>query len=214
MRSAKMIRTSLAAAFGASSFMFASHAAGQENADALWNAMAHCAAMRDAASRHACADEALMSAGLLTKADITAQRRQNFGLPAAKAAPEPVAEPKPAPKAALEAEPGPEAVAKAESAEAPETETEASEPPPAAPKAEDRNESEDEITVTLAEVAVGRSKRVILITEEGAVWRQTDGGALRPNPKPGQTMTIEKTSFGGFMCKIGKWTVFRCQRQA
>ena len=115
------------------------------------------------------------------------------------------------PKVAPAAEPAPAAIADSGTSEEPEI---LAAPAPAAPEEKKSDESEDAITVMLAEVAVGRSKRVVLITQEGAVWRQTDGGALRPTPKPGQSMTIERTSFGGFMCKIGKWTVFRCQRQA
>lgn len=208
MKSAKVSRTSAAAAaLCAGSVFLTAHAAGQENADALWSAMTRCAAMNDAASRHVCTDEALMSAGLLTRADLTAQRRQNFGLPAPKA--------EPAPKVAPAAEPAPAAIAESGKPEDPEI---LAAPAPAlmpgAPEEEEGDESEDAIAVTLAEVAIGRSKRVVLITDEGAVWRQTDGGALRPTPKPGQAMTIERTSFGGYMCKIGKWTVFRCQRQA
>jgi len=33
-----------------------------------------------------------------------------------------------------------------------------------------------------------------------------------PLPRQGQTITITKTSFGGYMCKPTKWVAFRCYR--
>jgi hypothetical protein len=179
------------AAAGLGAGLFWAPAKAEEGADALWSAMARCAAMTDAAMRHDCADDALISVGLLTNADLAAQRIETFGLPeTAKAA-------------RREAEKAPPA-AVAEAAPAVEEAADAPQPPV----------SEDEITLTIAAVGIGRGKRAVLTTEEGAVWRQTDGGALRPAPKPGQAMTVERTSFGGYRCKIRKWSAFRCERDA
>ena len=72
--------------------------------------------------------------------------------------------------------------------------------------------SDDRVQVTLATVAPGADGKLVLTTTEGAVWRQVESNTVRPTPAQGQTLTIERTSFGGFMCKSGKWVAFRCYR--
>jgi hypothetical protein len=52
----------------------------------------------------------------------------------------------------------------------------------------------------------------MLTTTENAVWRQVESDAVRPMPTPGQSMKIEKTRFGGFMCETAKAVAFRCYR--
>jgi hypothetical protein len=32
-------------------------------------------------------------------------------------------------------------------------------------------------------------------------------------PKAGETMVIQKGALGGFTCKVGRWTAFRCTRK-
>jgi hypothetical protein len=80
----------------------------------------------------------------------------------------------------------------------------------AAPEAKRR--SDDQVEVTLATVSPGADGKLVLTTTDGAVWRQVESNAVRPTPAQGQIMTIERTSFGGFMCKAGKWVAFRCYR--
>jgi hypothetical protein len=45
-----------------------------------------------------------------------------------------------------------------------------------------------------------------------AVWRQIEAAALRPGPVAGDTLTIKRTVFGGYMCQSKKSIVFRCVR--
>jgi hypothetical protein len=71
---------------------------------------------------------------------------------------------------------------------------------------------DDQLVVTLAQVDQGGDGKLALTTTESAVWRQVESTAVRPIPVPGQTMAIARTSFGGFMCKYGKWVAFRCYR--
>jgi hypothetical protein len=77
---------------------------------------------------------------------------------------------------------------------------------------EAKRPSDDQARVTLATVAPGADGKLVLTTTDGAVWRQVESNAVRPTPAQGQTMTIERTRFGGFMCKPGKWVAFRCYR--
>jgi len=79
---------------------------------------------------------------------------------------------------------------------------------PEAPK----RPSDDQLQVTLAAVAQGGDGKLVLTTTDGAMWRQVESTAVRPTPAQGQLMTIERTSFGGFMCKSGRWVAFRCYR--
>jgi len=176
MRNTATIRVFIAAtAFGAAALPLAAYAAAKENAGVLWEAMARCAAMADGSSRHACTDEVLASVGLLTDIQLTAEKKQEFGLSKQQ-------EKQKKKKEAL-----------------------------AAAVIEESND--DEITVTLSQIEVGRSQRLTLTTADGAIWKQVDGDAIRPTPQAGQTMTIQKASLGGYICKTGKWSSFRCKRQ-
>ncbi len=78
--------------------------------------------------------------------------------------------------------------------------------------AQAKREHDEPLQVTLAEVTAGGDGKLALTTTDGAVWRQVESAAVRPTPTRGQAMTIERTSFGGFMCKPGKWVAFRCYR--
>jgi len=71
---------------------------------------------------------------------------------------------------------------------------------------------DDRAQATLAAVAAGADGKLVLTTTDGAVWHQVESNAVRPAPTQGQILTIERTSFGGFMCKSGKWVTFRCYR--
>lgn len=72
--------------------------------------------------------------------------------------------------------------------------------------------SADELDVVLATVEQAGDGKLVLTTTDGAVWRQVESQAIRPTPEQGQTMTIARTRFGGFMCKPSKWVAFRCFR--
>ena len=72
--------------------------------------------------------------------------------------------------------------------------------------------SDNKIEVTLDAIAQDTNGKLILTTSEGAVWQQVENVPVRPTPKHGGTMAVEKTSFGGFMCTTSKWASFRCFR--
>ena len=84
--------------------------------------------------------------------------------------------------------------------------------PAKTPDAVTKKRDEDRLEVTLARVDQGGDGKLALTTTEGAVWRQVESSAFRPMPVPGDTMTISRTSFGGFMCQPAKWSAFRCSR--
>ena len=73
-------------------------------------------------------------------------------------------------------------------------------------------QKDDKQQVTLAAVEQGGDGKLVLTTTEGAIWRQAERIVIFPLPQQGQTLTITKTSFGGFMCKPSKWVAFRCYR--
>jgi hypothetical protein len=72
--------------------------------------------------------------------------------------------------------------------------------------------NEDQLEVTLAAVSASGDGKLVLTTSEGAIWKQVESTAVRPMPREGQAMTIEKMSLGGFMCRPSKWVSFRCFR--
>jgi hypothetical protein len=86
------------------------------------------------------------------------------------------------------------------------------EPVTAKPIAQPPQKDANQLDVTLAAVEQGGDGKLVLTTTEGAIWRQVERIVIFPLPRQGQTITISKTSFGGFMCKPSKWVAFRCYR--
>ena len=82
--------------------------------------------------------------------------------------------------------------------------------PAPAPAAADK--ARDQLQVTVANVTKARDGKLTFTMTDGAVWRQVEGETILDAPTPGQTMTIEKTSFGGFFCRPTKYLAFRCRR--
>jgi hypothetical protein len=82
--------------------------------------------------------------------------------------------------------------------------------PPSGPAPQQKEETQ--LEVTLATVEQGGDGKLVLTTTEGAVWRQVEHITIFPPPQRGQTLTILKNSFGGFLCKPSKWVTFRCYR--
>lgn len=80
MAGMKISRRLAAAAVGVALIPSAAFGGEKSEAGVLWDAMTRCAGLEDASSRHACADDALISAGLLTTAELSVQRKQEFGL--------------------------------------------------------------------------------------------------------------------------------------
>ncbi len=83
---------------------------------------------------------------------------------------------------------------------------------PDASDAPTQQKPEDKLEVTLAAVKESGNGRLVLTTTDGAIWKQVESKTVHPTPVQGGSMTISKTSFGGFMCKPNKWTTFRCAR--
>ena len=73
-------------------------------------------------------------------------------------------------------------------------------------------DADDRVTVTLDGVTLRGDGRLAVKTSEGAIWRQVEDEPVRPTPVSGQSMTIERTAMGGYMCKSARWTAFRCTR--
>ena len=172
-------------------------ASAQASAEARWGAVSRCATIASDATRLACVDRVFREAGMGPSAEArSAERRRGFGLETAKPVPvqRPVPVAKPAPAAIAATAPRP--AAKAAKAPA---------PPP---------ERDDRVMVTLARVAEGGDRRLLLTTSEGAVWRQTESEPVRPMPEAGDMMEVRRTSLGGFMCKVGKYASFRCARRS
>jgi hypothetical protein len=177
-------------AAGAATLLLAAGAARSQEAPpdpaAAWAEMQKCGALVNDGARHACADDVLRRFGALAPPEArAAEHRRQFGLELPKRQPVSPAARQDHPRAA------PQLAS---------TKT-------AAP------DSDHEISVTLGEVVLRGDGKLTLTTTDGAVWRQTESDPVRPTPKSGQTMVIERTALGGFMCKIGRWTAFRCMRR-
>jgi hypothetical protein len=67
------------------------------------------------------------------------------------------------------------------------------------------------LQVTLRRVDQADGK-LLLTTTDGAIWTQVESTDVWPVPTGGQTMTIERGSFGGFFCEPSKYVSFRCFR--
>ena len=145
-----------------------------DDADSGWRAVSACAAQPSERARHACLDDVLRRAGLLTTERETRQQRERFGLK--DDAPAPAA----APATAVTPTPSPTAPATVE--------------------------------VELAQVSTTRDEKLILMTTDGAVWRQIEGTPIRPVPVVGDRMTIRRASMGSFLCEVRRNVGFRCSR--
>ncbi|OYX60409.1 MAG: hypothetical protein B7Y88_15680 [Sphingomonadales bacterium 32-64-17] len=52
---------------------------------------------------------------------------------------------------------------------------------------------------------------LLVVTAEGAVWRQTSSETIRSVPDGGTEFAAMKASMGGYRCKVGR-TTYRCER--
>jgi len=167
--------------------------------DAAWSAITLCARIAKDSDRHVCLDDALRNAGLMPAHPTAAP------VPAAGTAPAAgVVAPAAAAGAAAPAARGPDSASTAQSKESradfglqPKTFRE-----PAVART---------LQVTLSQVDQADGK-LLLTTTEGAIWKQVESTDVWPVPTGGQTMTIEKGSFGGFFCEPSKYVSFRCYR--
>ena len=76
---------------------------------------------------------------------------------------------------------------------------------------EEKQVEVDEITAEVANVEKTADQQLRIVTTDGAVWDQTVGAPVAP-PKPGTIFTIKHRALGGTMCKIDRWTSYRCIR--
>lgn len=191
----RTVSVKLVTASAAALVLAAGGARGQEAAPdpaSAWAEMQKCGAMVNDAARHACADEVLRRFGALAPPEArSAEHRRQFGLE----------------------QPNHHAPALAHKPEHHEAALKTSAPRPASAAHASAPDNDDRITVTLSAVVLRGDGKLSLSTTDGAVWRQLESDPVRPMPKSGQAMVIEKGAFGGFICKIGRWTAFSCMRQ-
>jgi hypothetical protein len=203
MKMPSIVRTGLAATAGLITSLVLSGAIGGEldaGAGSGWAAIEKCAALAQDEARHACMDQVLRRAGLLGQ-PAAAPR---LPPPAASAPPVPTAAP--AAPAAADASPGGAGAA----ALRPEHPGDFGLQKP--PRETSKPREAGRLDVTLASVDQGGDGKLVLTTTDGAVWLQVESDPVRLPPSRGQTMVIERTLFGGFMCKAGRWVSFRCRR--
>lgn len=79
-------------------------------------------------------------------------------------------------------------------------------PPPEPPAELER------LTTTVADAGFVSNRKLLVITAEGAVWRQTEGEPIRVLPKSGDVFEISRTALGGYRCRLGRSTLYRCER--
>jgi len=160
-------------------------APGAMTPDQGWSAISQCASNPTERARHACVDDVLRKAGLLTPQAEAKERRRQFGLDenAARAAP-PVAAPKPPPSPA----PAPASAA-----------------PP-------KNDDSGRVEVEVARAAVATDGKVVVTTTDGAQWKQTDSDTLPRLPAAGDRVKIRRASLGSYLCELPTHHTFRCVR--
>ena len=75
-------------------------------------------------------------------------------------------------------------------------------------------EDQDHISVKIVEVAYTKPlNQLLIVTDDGGVWEQTDTIPLTFTPKAGQSIEIRKTTFGGYFCKFDRTNSVRCVRK-
>jgi hypothetical protein len=175
--------------FGALALLLPAPAQSQDAAGGDWAGIVQCAAIGRADERHACMDEVIRRAGLLSEARVTQAAREDFGN-------ENRAEPvRAAPPVAVAAAP-PAAAAV----------------PSTAPLAPARAADLDKLATTVVSAQVRGDRRLVVTTAEGSVWEQTQSETFRNAPKTGNPFSIERTSLGGFRCSFERSTHYRCRR--
>lgn len=153
-----------------------------------WDTLTRCAQMPADDARLSCYDTAMRAAGYAPKpAEVAEEHRKKFGLPAPK-----LNFLKHHDSAQGAAQGGATATATTQ----------------AAPK-----ENQDKVTVTVQEVATLQpGDRLLVITDDGQIWEQTDTIPLNSTPKSGDSMEIRRNFVGGYFCVPNKYQAVRCKR--
>jgi hypothetical protein len=139
-------------------------AASPVTAESGWNDVAACATHTGSRARHACLDEVLRRAGLLSAEREQKEKRQSFGLDESVAATAP------------------------------------------------ERPAGERVAATLAAVRETGDGKLILTTDDGAVWRQIESDRPQQTPRAGQRLEIRKASLGSFLCAVEQTLAFRCAR--
>jgi hypothetical protein len=172
--------------------------------DAAWSAITLCARIAKDRDRHVCLDDALRNAGLMPAHPSAASVPAAGTAPAAGASAPAAAAGAVAPAAAAPAAQAPDAASPAQSKESRADFG-------LQPKTFRETGVARTLKVTLRQVDQADGK-LLLTTTEGAIWKQVESTDVWPVPTGGQTMTIERGSFGGFFCEPSKYVSFRCFR--
>jgi hypothetical protein len=172
--------------------------------DAAWSAITLCARIAKDRDRHVCLDDALRNAGLMPAHPSAASVPAAGTAPAAGASAPAAAAGAVAPAAAAPAAQAPDAASPAQSKESRADFG-------LQPKTFRETGVARTLKVTLRQVDQADGK-LLLTTTEGAIWKQVESTDVWPVPTEGQTLTIERGSFGGFFCKPSKYVSFRCFR--
>ena len=75
-----------------------------------------------------------------------------------------------------------------------------------------KEEAVDKISVKLASAHQDAQRKWVMVTEDGAAWRQTDDSEMCNPPRAGATVAIRRGSLGSFFCKVDDQSAIRCAR--
>ena len=167
-------------------------AQGPVSAQSRWEQMSDCAKERMPEDRHACVDEIFRHAGLLDPVREAEIQREEFGRARRdNDAPTSIA------AADMTAPTGVTSIQADELAYAAVT-------PPA---------EIDSIETQIASARIDGLRKLTVVTNEGAIWRQTDDGRIRRLPRKGESFVASEAAFGGYRCTYNDSFSFRCERR-
>ena len=154
-----------------------------QNTPPPWDTLVRCAQTPDESARLACYDAAMRAAGVAPNpAAVAENRRHSFGLSA--------------PKLNVFKHNKQQEGAEAAGGHAP------------APQ-----ENPNRVEVTIDQVAgTEPSNRIVIFTNDGQIWQQTDTTQLNTLPKEGESFEIHREPLGGYLCDVTKYQSVRCKR--
>lgn len=71
----------------------------------------------------------------------------------------------------------------------------------------------DRVSLTLDRAFRGGDGKWRFVSDEGAVWAQTDDEDVRTPPRKGSTMAVRQAALGSYFCNIDGQRAVRCARQ-
>ena len=75
-----------------------------------------------------------------------------------------------------------------------------------------KEEEVNNITVALSGAHQDATGKWVMVTEDNAVWRQTDDTDMFNPPHAGSSVAIRHGSLGSFFCNVDKQSAIRCAR--